>query len=104
MDLIRGTSTVFGYVVTLGYTALARLQQARRKFQGTMATLHAFSELAHQRHLSQHLLAQAKAVGAQVEVAHGNLATAERWLKESGLSVEEIAEQLVSPSARSSGT
>jgi len=89
MELVRGTSTVYAYVVILGYMALARLQQARGNYQGALDTLHAFTELAHQRHLAQHLLAQAAAVQAQVEVAHGNLAAVERWLKESGLSVDD---------------
>ena len=63
-----------------------------------MATLHAFTELAHQRHLAQHLLAQAAAVQAQVEVAHGNLAAAVRWVEGSGLSVND--EELSYPRER----
>jgi LuxR family maltose regulon positive regulatory protein len=98
IELVRGNSTVYAYVVTLGYIALARLQQARGNYQGALATLHAFTELAHQRHLAQHLLAQTAAVQAQVEVAHGNLAAAERWLKERGLSVDD--EELSYPRER----
>jgi LuxR family maltose regulon positive regulatory protein len=98
MELVQGTVTVDAYVITLGYIALARLQQAQGNFQSALTTLHAFTELAHQRHLAQHLLAQAAAVQAQVEVAHGNLAAAERWLKESGLSVDD--EELSYPRER----
>ncbi len=50
MDLARGTLTVYAEIVTLGYTALARLQEARGNFQGALATLSAFAELADRRH------------------------------------------------------
>jgi tetratricopeptide (TPR) repeat protein len=38
MNLIRGTSTVYAYVVILGYTALTRLKQAQGNFQGALTT------------------------------------------------------------------
>jgi LuxR family maltose regulon positive regulatory protein len=89
MDLVRGTLTVYAEIVTLGYTALARLQQARGNFQGALATLQAFTELAHQRHFVPRLLARGAAVQAQIEVAHGNVAAAVRWVEESGLSASD---------------
>jgi ATP/maltotriose-dependent transcriptional regulator MalT len=55
-------------------------------------------EASSARLLAQHLLALAAAVQAQVEVAHGNLAVAECWLKESGLSVDD--EELSYPRER----
>ncbi len=69
MDLARGTLTVYAEIVTLGYTALARLQEARGNFQGALATLQAFAELAHQRHFVPRLLARGAAVQAQIELA-----------------------------------
>jgi LuxR family maltose regulon positive regulatory protein len=89
MDLVRGTLTVYAEIVTLGYTALARLQQARGNFQGALATLQAFTELAHQRHFVPRLLARGAAVQAQIEVAQGNVAAAVRWVEESGLSASD---------------
>jgi LuxR family maltose regulon positive regulatory protein len=89
MDLTGGSLTVDAEALSLGYTALTRLQQAQGNFQVAMATLSAFAELAEQRHFVPRLLAQAKAVGAEFELAHGNLAAAERWLMESGLSVDD---------------
>ena len=82
MDLARGTLTVYAEIVTLGYTALARLQQARGNFQGALATLSAFAELADQRHFVPRLLAWAAAVQAELELAHGNLEAAVRWVEE----------------------
>jgi LuxR family maltose regulon positive regulatory protein len=89
MELAGGTLTVYAEIVTLGYTARARLQQAQGNFQGALATLSAFAELADQRHFVPHLLARTAAVQAELEVAYGNLAAAVRWLKESGLSVDD---------------
>ena len=89
MDLARGTLTVYAEIVTLGYTALTRLQQARGNFQGALATLSAFAELAHQRHFVPRLLARGAAVQAQLELAQGNLAAAIRWAERSGLSIED---------------
>ena len=89
MDLAGGTLTVYAEIVTLGYTALARLQQARGNLQGALATLSAFAELAHQRHYVPRLLARGAAVWAQLELAHGHLAKALRWMEESGLSASD---------------
>ena len=89
MDLARGTLTVYAEIVTLGYTALARLQQARGNFQGALATLSAFAELADQRHFVPRLLAWAAAVQAELELAHGNLEAAVRWVEESGISASD---------------
>jgi ATP/maltotriose-dependent transcriptional regulator MalT len=87
MELVRGTLTVDATVVTLGYVALARVQQARGDFRGAIATLDAFAQVASLRHFVPHLLAHGLAVQAQVELAQGNLASAIRWANESGLSV-----------------
>jgi len=86
MELVRGTLTVDATVVTLGYVALARLQQARGDYRGALATLDAFAEVASLRHFVPHLVAHGLAVQTQVELAQGNLASAIRWANESGLS------------------
>jgi ATP/maltotriose-dependent transcriptional regulator MalT len=57
MDLIRGTLMVFADEVTLGYIALARLQQARAEYSRALATLDTFTNLASLRHFVPQLLA-----------------------------------------------
>ncbi len=89
MDLVKGTLPVFADEVTLGYIALARLQQARGEYSRALATLDAFMDLARQRHFVPQLLARGRAVRAQVELAQANLAAAIRWADESGLSLAD---------------
>ena len=89
MDLIKGTLTVDAVLVLLGYTALARLKQARGEYNLALATLSAFAQLGLQRHFFPPLVAQAAAVQAQVELARGNLAEALRWADASGLSTAD---------------
>ncbi len=89
MELVRGTLTVDAHVVTQGYTALARLEMARGDYSRALATLDAFTQLAHQRHFVPHLVAHGLAVRAQVELAQDHLAAAIRWADASGLSTED---------------
>jgi len=86
MALIKETVTLEPFVAVLGYTALARLQQARGNSREARATLDALEQVAEQRHFPQHLLAQGAAVRAQLELAQGDLAAAIRWADSSGLS------------------
>src|SRR5256714_1520838 len=86
LDLIQGTLTVFADEVTLGYIALARLQEARGEYSRAPATLDAFMDLARQRQFVPQILARGMAVQAQVELAQANLAAALRWADGSGLS------------------
>jgi LuxR family maltose regulon positive regulatory protein len=88
MALIKETLTVDPFVAMLGYTALARLQQARGNSREARATLDALARLAEQRHFPPHLLTQVTAVSAQLELAQGNLAAAIHWADTSGLSTE----------------
>ncbi len=89
MDLVKGTLTVFADEVTLGYIALARLQQARGEYSRALATLDAFMDLARQRHFVPQMLARGMAVRAQVELAQANLTAALRWAAGSGLSLAD---------------
>jgi ATP/maltotriose-dependent transcriptional regulator MalT len=89
MELVGGTLTVDANVVTQGYTALARLEMARRDYSRALATLDAFTQLARQRHFVPHLVAHGLAVRAQVELAQDHLAAAIRWANASGLSAED---------------
>jgi LuxR family maltose regulon positive regulatory protein len=86
MTLVKETLTVDPFVAVLGYTALARLQQARGNIREALATLDALSHLAEQRHFPQYLVAQGTAVRTQLELVQGDLEAAIRWDDRSGLS------------------
>jgi len=89
MDLDRGAVTAEAEMISRGYLALARLQQACG--QGTQAnqTLEAFSHLAHRRGFARTLLAGGAAARAQLALAQGDLAAAIRWVEESSLSTTD---------------
>jgi LuxR family maltose regulon positive regulatory protein len=89
MALINETLTVEPFVVMLGYTAQARLEQARGNSHKALATLEALARLADRRHFASNVVAQGEAVRAQLELALGNVAAAIRWAETSGLSSED---------------
>jgi LuxR family transcriptional regulator, maltose regulon positive regulatory protein len=89
VDLVSGMRTVEAEVATRGYIALARLQQARGESAPALRTLDAFVQLAQRCHFVPHLLAQAAAARAQVELARGNELAAIRWADGSGLSAQD---------------
>ena len=86
MALVNETLTLVPFMAIRGYTALARLQQARGNTHEALAALDALARLAKQRHFVPHLVAQVAAVRAQLELAQGNLAAAIRWADASGQS------------------
>ncbi len=86
MDLLRGTVAIIAEVIASGYITLARVQQAHGEYSQALATLDAYTQLAHQRTFVPHLIARGAAVRAQVELARGNLAAAIHWADTSGLS------------------
>jgi LuxR family maltose regulon positive regulatory protein len=75
--------------VTPGYLTLARLQQVRGEAAAALATLDAFAAVAEQRHFAPVWHTRAAAVRAQLQLAQGELAAAERWAAESGLSPDD---------------
>jgi len=85
MAMVKETLTVEPLAAILGYTALARLQQASGNFRKARATLDALAHLAEQRHFLPHLLTQVAAVRAQLELAQGDLAAALHWADTMGL-------------------
>lgn len=89
VDLVSGRRTVEAEVATRGYMALARLQQARGESTSALKTLDAFVQLAQRCHFVPHLLAQAAAARAQVELVRGNVLAAIRWADGSGLSAQD---------------
>jgi len=89
MDLDKGMLTAEAEMITRGYLALARLQQACRQSTRAVQTLDAFAQLAHERGFAPTLLAHGTAVRAQVALAQGHLAAAIRWAEVSGLSTTD---------------
>ena len=89
MALVNKPRAVEPFVVTRGYIALARLQQAQGNSHEALATLDTLASLTEQRHFPAHLVTQGAAVRAQLELAQGNLAAAIRWADSSGLSAED---------------
>ncbi len=89
MALVNETQTVDPFWAVLGYTALARLEQARGNTHAALATLDALERLAERRHFPPHLMTQGAAGRAQLELAQGNVAAAIRWADSSGLSAED---------------
>jgi len=85
MGLVKETATADAEMITRGYLALARLQQARGESNQALATLDAFTQVAEQRSFASILLAHGAAVRAQVELGQGNLAAASRWTETHGL-------------------
>ncbi|HKF38302.1 MAG TPA: LuxR C-terminal-related transcriptional regulator [Ktedonobacteraceae bacterium] len=86
MDTDRGTMTAEAEMITRGYVALARLQQARGQSTQALQTLDAFAQLAQQRGFAPTLLAQGAAVWAQVVLAQGDLRAALHWAETRNLS------------------
>jgi len=86
MGLVKETATADAEMITRGYLALARLQQARGESNQALATLDAFTQVADQRGFAPTLLAHGAAVRAQVELGQGNLVAAIHWAETHGLS------------------
>jgi len=91
MRLLEGTTLVDADFITLGYTALARLQQARRQAGQALETLDAFDHLARTHHFVPHLVDCGIAMRAQVELSQGNLAAAIGWADASGLTPDDVS-------------
>jgi LuxR family maltose regulon positive regulatory protein len=85
MALVNERLTLEPFVAVLGYTTLARLQQARGNGPAALATLDALTQLAERRHFPPHVMNLGAAIRAQLELAQGNLAAAIRWADASGL-------------------
>jgi ATP/maltotriose-dependent transcriptional regulator MalT len=89
MDLLKRVLSIEADKVWLGYSILARLQQARGRHDLALATLNAFVQLAQKRHIPTILMAQLAAMQAHVELAQGNLSAARHWADISGFSAND---------------
>ena len=89
MVMVEEAVTVEPLAAILGYTALARLEQARGNSREALAALDRLVQLAEQRHFPPHLVTQGAAVRAQLVLAQGNVVAAIRWADASGLSATD---------------
>ena len=89
IGLVKESASADAEMITRGYLALARLQQARGESDQALATLDAFTQVADQRGFAPTLLAHGAAVRAHLELARGNLAAALRWAEASSVSISE---------------
>jgi LuxR family maltose regulon positive regulatory protein len=89
MEQINGKRSVYGDDVLAGYLALARLYQARDRYDRAIAALGVFLHLAEMRHYPASPKAIAEALRAQIVLAQGALASAVAWADASGLSCKD---------------
>jgi len=89
MALVQGGLATETHVMVRGYSALARVQQARGHEDAALATLDAFIQLAQDRKLFPLLIDQAAALRAHVHLMQGNLPAALHWAEASGLSPDD---------------
>jgi LuxR family maltose regulon positive regulatory protein len=89
LALFNETRAVEPFVAMLGYTTLARLQQAQGNSHEALATLDALAHLAERRRFFPQLVAQVAAMRARLELAQDNLEAAIHWAENCGLSMED---------------
>jgi LuxR family transcriptional regulator, maltose regulon positive regulatory protein len=86
MDCLGGLILPDNRGMLLGFTTLARLQQAHGEYSRALSTMNAFLQLAHERNYIPYLVARAAAVQAQLDLMQGNVEAATRWADACGLS------------------
>ena len=84
-DAVGHTALVRPGDMLAGYTALARVRQARGDGPGALAAMAEFMEVARLRRFVPAVLAEAAAQVARLRLRQGDLAEAARWAEESGL-------------------
>jgi LuxR family maltose regulon positive regulatory protein len=89
VDEQAGRLTLNAQLLVHGYTALARLYEARGRHLQALRTLDRVAETAQKRALAPELVEWEAAVRAQLAIAAGDVAAAARWANSSGLSAED---------------
>ena len=79
MDSLGGLMLPDNRGMLLGYTTLARLQQARGDYSQALSTMDAFMRLARERNYVPYLVARGAAVRAQLQLMQGNIEAARNW-------------------------
>jgi len=90
MDGLGGLMPPDDRGMLLGYSTLARIQQARGEGSQALSTLETFLQLANARNYIPYLVARSKAVRAQVELMQDHLEAATCWADACGLSAYDI--------------
>jgi LuxR family maltose regulon positive regulatory protein len=88
-EMVRAMRVAEAQVISLGYHALARLQQARGDGNAARRILDELQDVARQRSFAPPVLAQAAAVRAQLALRQGDLSAAVQWADTSGLAVND---------------
>jgi LuxR family transcriptional regulator, maltose regulon positive regulatory protein len=88
LEALTDTTVVMITDILLGYTAMARVRQARGDGPGAIAAMEAFIALARRRNFAPQLLAQAAGYLARLRLAQGDLRAAARWAEETDLPVD----------------
>lgn len=89
VNLVRETLTADADVITLGYSCLARLRQARGDEAGARAVLEDFSRVVQGQRLLPGLVRGRNAEEARIRLMQGDLAAASFWAETSGPSVKD---------------
>ena len=89
VDLIRETLTADADVITLGYSCLARLRQARGDEAGAIAVLEDFSRVVQGQRLLPGLVRGRNAEEARIRLMQDDLAAASLWAERSGRRVKD---------------
>jgi LuxR family maltose regulon positive regulatory protein len=88
IELIKDAWVVEPFVAALGYTALARFEQARGNIPAALASLDALAHVAERRRFAASVAPQLAATRAHLELARGNVAAAIHWADTGGLSAD----------------
>jgi LuxR family maltose regulon positive regulatory protein len=91
MALINERLPIEPSLAIMGYSALARLQQARGNAHAALAALDTLENLAEERRFAPHMMTRGAAVRAQLELAQGNVAAAIHWADTNGLSARDTS-------------
>jgi LuxR family maltose regulon positive regulatory protein len=94
LELVQGRITVDADVLTTGYIAMARLQQAQAAPAGGLQTMRQFLNIARERDIAEHLLARGRAAQALLALQQGALETAVGWADRSSLRPEDTLSYL----------
>jgi LuxR family maltose regulon positive regulatory protein len=94
LELVQGSITVDADVLTAGYIAMARLQQAQADPAGGLQTMRQFLTIARERDIAEHLLARGRAAQALLALQQGVLEIAVGWADRCGLRPEDTLSYL----------
>jgi LuxR family transcriptional regulator, maltose regulon positive regulatory protein len=89
LELAQGRITVDADVITAGYIAMARLQQAQADPSGALQTVRQFLEIARERDIAEHLIVRGRTAQALLALQQGTLDRAVGWADRGNLRPED---------------